>query len=118
MPEGTGFPEMAGVPIAGVTALQALITHGKLKEGETVLINGSSGGVGHFAVQIAKAFGAKVTAVCSSKNINFVTTLGADQVVAYDKENIHRHKGKYNLIKRRVEDYKRMAQRGVSRSQQ
>jgi len=118
MPEGTDFPKMASVPIAGVTALQALITHGQLKEGESVFINGSSGGVGHFAVQIAKAYGAKVTAVCSSKNIGFVKTLGADQVIAYDKENIHQHDGKYNLIidthgNLSHKDYKRMGQRGV-----
>ncbi len=98
MPEGTNFREMASVPIAGVTALQALITHGQLKEGESVFINGSSGGVGHFAVQIAKAYGAKVTAVCSGKNIEFVKTLGADQVIAYDKENIRQHDGKYNSL--------------------
>ncbi len=119
MPEGTGFPEMASVPIAGVTALQALITHGQLKEGESVFINGSSGGVGHFAVQIAKAYGAKVTAVCSSKNIGFVKSLGADQVIAYDKENIHQHDGKYNLIidthgNLSHKDYKRLGQRGVT----
>ncbi|HLL43159.1 MAG TPA: NAD(P)-dependent alcohol dehydrogenase [Segetibacter sp.] len=118
MPEGTGFSEMASVPIAGLAALQALITHGQLKQGETVLINGASGGVGHFAVQIAKAYGANVTAVCSSRNVDFVRSLGADQVIAYDKENIHQHDGKYNLI---VDtngnlfhyDYKRMGQRGV-----
>ena len=118
MPKGTGFPEMASVPIAGVTALQALITHGQLKEGESVFINGSSGGVGHFAVQIAKAYGAIVTAVCSSKNIDFVKTLGADKVIAYDKESIHHHDGKYNLIidthgNLFHKDYKRMGQRGV-----
>jgi NADPH:quinone reductase-like Zn-dependent oxidoreductase len=118
MPEIIDFPEMASVPIAGVTALQALTTHGQLKEGESVLINGSSGGVGHFAVQIAKVYGAKVTAVCSSKNIDFVKTLGADQVIAYDKENIHQHNGKYNLIidtngNLSHKDYKRMGQRGV-----
>ncbi|WP_246000677.1 NAD(P)-dependent alcohol dehydrogenase [Pontibacter diazotrophicus] len=98
--------------------MQALLTHGQLKEGESVLINGSSGGVGHFAVQIAKAYGAKVTAVCSSKNINFVKALGADQVVAYDKESIHHHDGHYNLIinthgNLSYKDYKRMGQRGV-----
>lgn len=118
MPEGTGFPEMACVPMAGLTALQALITHGRLREGESVLINGSSGGVGHFTVQIAKAYGAKVTAVCSSKNIDFVKALGADQVIAYDKENIHHHNGKYNLIvdthgNLSHKDYKRMGERGV-----
>jgi NADPH:quinone reductase-like Zn-dependent oxidoreductase len=118
MPPGTGFPQMASVPIAGLTALQALLTHGQLKEGEAVLINGSSGGVGHFAVQIAKAYGAKVTAVCSSKNVDFVKSLGADQVVAYDKENIHHHNRKYNLIidthgNLAHKDYQRMGQRGV-----
>ncbi len=118
MPEGIDFPEMASVPIAGVTALQALIKHGQLKEGESVFINGSSGGVGHFAVQIAKAYGAVVTAVCSSKNVDFVKTLGADQVIAYDKESIHQHDGKYNLVidthgNLSHKDYKRMGQRGV-----
>ncbi|WP_257666493.1 NAD(P)-dependent alcohol dehydrogenase [Parapedobacter tibetensis] len=118
MPEEIDFPIMASVPVAGITALQALITHGQLKEGESVFINGSSGGVGHFAVQIAKAYGAHVTAVCSSKNSGFVKTLGADQVIAYDQENIHQHKGKYNLIidthgNLSHKDYKRMGQRGV-----
>jgi len=119
MPKGTDFPEMACVPIAGLTALQALITHGQLKEGESVFINGSSGGVGHFAVQIAKAYGAKVIAVCSSISIDFVKALGADQVIAYDKENIHQHDGKYNLIvdthgNLAHKDYKRLGQRGVT----
>ncbi|MBK7811126.1 MAG: NAD(P)-dependent alcohol dehydrogenase [Saprospiraceae bacterium] len=118
MPEGSTYSEMACVPIAGLTALQALITHGKLKEGETVLINGSSGGVGHFAVQIAKAYGAKVTAVCSSKSVDFVKSLGAEQVIAYDKENIHQHIGPYNLIidihgNLNFADFKRMGERAV-----
>jgi NADPH:quinone reductase-like Zn-dependent oxidoreductase len=118
IPEGIDFIQMASLPIAGVTAWQALITHGKLKEGESVLINGSSGGVGHLAVQIAKVYGAKVTAVCSSKNIDFVKGLGADHIIAYDKENIHQHKGKYDLIidtngNLSHEDYKRMGRRGV-----
>ncbi|MBL7743523.1 MAG: NAD(P)-dependent alcohol dehydrogenase [Chitinophagaceae bacterium] len=118
MPPGTGFPEMAGVPIAGLTALQALITHGQLKAGETVLINGASGGVGHFAVQIAKAYGANVTAVCSGKNIAFVRSLGADQAVAYDQENIHQHNGKYDLVidtngNLSHKDFRRMGRRGV-----
>lgn len=118
IPEKIGFTEIAGVPVAGLTALQALIVHGKLKEGETVLINGASGGVGHFAVQIAKAYGATVTAVCSYKNIGFVKSLGADAIIAYDKENIHQHKGKYDLIvdtngNLSFNDYKRMGNRGV-----
>lgn len=118
MPEGTGFPEMACVPIAGVTALQALIRHGELREGESVLVNGSSGGVGHFAVQIARAYGAEVTAVCSEKNVDFVKSLGADRVIAYDRENIHRHAGKYDLIldthgNLGYKDFTRMGKRGV-----
>jgi NADPH:quinone reductase-like Zn-dependent oxidoreductase len=118
MPERAGFTEMACVPIAGLTALQALTTHGKIKQGETVLINGSSGGVGHFAVQIAKAYGARVTAVCSGKNIDFVKSLGADHIIAYDKENIHRHNGKYDLVidtngNLSHKDFKRMGRRAV-----
>jgi NADPH:quinone reductase-like Zn-dependent oxidoreductase len=118
MPEGVDFPIMASVPIAGLTALQALTTHGHLKGGESVLINGSSGGVGHLAVQLAKAYGAQVTAVCSSKNREFVKTLGADHVLAYDKENIHQHTGKYDLVidthgNLSHKDYLRMGKRGV-----
>ncbi len=118
MPEGTNFPQMPCVPIAGLAALQAVTTHGQIKPGETVMINGSSGGVGHFAVQIAKACGANVTAVCSGKNIDFVSSLGADQVIAYDKENIHLHNRKYDLVidtngNLSHNDYKRMGRRGV-----
>lgn len=118
MPDEASFTEMACVPIAGQTALQALITHGKLKDGESVFINGSSGGVGHFAVQIAKAYGATVTAVCSSRNVDFVKSLGADKVIAYDKEDIHKHIGQYHLIvdthgNLSFQDYKRMGQRGI-----
>ena len=118
MSEGAGFAEMASTPIAGLTALQALVTHGKLKEGESVLINGASGGVGHFAVQIAKAYGAKVTGVCSSRNQEFVKSLGADEALAYDQENIHHHQGQYDLVLDThgnlfLQDFKRMGKRGV-----
>ncbi|MEM8524849.1 MAG: NAD(P)-dependent alcohol dehydrogenase [Bacteroidota bacterium] len=118
MPKGTAYPEMACVPVAGLTALQALLKHGKLEEGESVLINGSSGGVGHFAVQIAKAYGARVTAVCSSRNIDFVKSIGADDTIAYNKENVHQHIGKYDLVvdthgNLNFEDYRRMGKRGV-----
>lgn len=118
MPDGIDFREMACVAVAGITALQALTTHGQLRQGETVLINGASGGVGHFAVQLAKAYGARVTAVCSGKNIDFVKALGADQVIAYDMEDIHQHNGKYNLVidtngNLTLKDYQRMGQRGV-----
>lgn len=119
MPVTANFSEMAAVPVAGLTALQAIVTHGMIREGEKVLINGSSGGVGHFAVQVAKAYGAKVTAICSSKNMEFVKSLGADEVIAYDKENIHQHNGRYDLVadingNLYHKDFKRMGQRGVS----
>jgi NADPH:quinone reductase-like Zn-dependent oxidoreductase len=120
MPTEISFNEMACVPIAGLTALQAIAidTHAKVEAGESVLINGASGGIGHFAVQIAKARGAKVTAVCSSKNIGFVESLGADNVIAYDKENIHKHNGSYDVVidtngNLNFDDYKRMGKRGV-----
>ena len=118
MPDSANFTEMACVPIAGLTALQGLITHGKLKAGETVLINGASGGVGHFAVQIAKAYGAQVTGVCSSASVDFVKSLGADKVIAYDRENIHEHNGHYNLVidthgNLNLSDFTRMGERGV-----
>jgi NADPH:quinone reductase-like Zn-dependent oxidoreductase len=118
MPEGAAFADMACVPIAGLTALQAVVTHGKLQKGESVLINGGSGGVGHFTIQIAKAYGAEVTAVCSEKNTEFVQNLGADHVIAYDKQNIHEHTGKYNLVidvqgNLHFNDFTRMGQRGL-----
>ncbi len=118
MPDEAGFPEMACVPIAGLTALQALTVHGHLKEGESVLINGASGGVGHFTVQIAKTFGARVTAVCSDKNKDFVMALGADEVIPYDKEDIHNHTEKYDLVidthgNLTHRDFRRMGKRGV-----
>ncbi|SHN07614.1 NADPH:quinone reductase [Cyclobacterium lianum] len=118
MPEGVAFSEMACAPIAGLTALQALLVHGNIKKGDTVLINGASGGVGHLTIQIAKAYGARVTAVCSSKNIEFVQRMGADQVIPYDSENIHAHKAKYDLVidnhgNLRHKDFRRMGRRGV-----
>ena len=118
MPEGLSFTDMAAVPIAGVTALQALISHGELKSGESVFINGASGGVGHFAVQIAKVIGAEVTAVCSSGKAEFVESLGADRVVAYDQEDIHQHNGVYDLVldnhgNLTHDDFTRLGKRGV-----
>src|SRR5690606_32944395 len=118
MPNETDFPEMASLPIAGLTALQALVNHGRVKSGDSVLINGASGGVGHLTVQIAKAYGAKVTGVCSCKNADFVKNLGADQVIAYDNENIHQHLKMYDLVvdthgNLAFDDFKRMGQRGV-----
>jgi NADPH:quinone reductase-like Zn-dependent oxidoreductase len=118
MPEGSKFTEMASLPIAGITALQGIIKHGKLQAGETVLINGASGGVGHFAIQIAKAYGGVVTAVCSSRNVELVKSLGADSVIAYDVTDIHTHTNKYDLVidvngNLTFNDFTRIGRRGV-----
>ena len=86
-PPGISFEEAAAVPVAGVTALQALRDHGHVQAGQKVLVNGASGGVGSFAVQLAKTFGADVTAVCSAAKVDLVRSLGADRVVDYTNED-------------------------------
>lgn len=118
IPQGTSCQQMAGIPIAGLTAIQALVTHGLVKPGESILINGAAGGVGHFCVQIAKALGAEVTAVSSSKNVTFITSLGAKHTIAYDEVDIHQHPKKYDLVldvhgNLTFRDFKRMGKRGV-----
>jgi NADPH:quinone reductase-like Zn-dependent oxidoreductase len=97
-PANVSFEEAAAVPIAALTALQALRDHGQLQAGQKVLINGASGGVGTFAVQIAKAFGADVTAVCSPRNVEQARALGADRVVDYTQEDFTKLDVRHDLL--------------------
>jgi NADPH:quinone reductase-like Zn-dependent oxidoreductase len=97
-PTNLTFEQAAAVPIAALTALQALRDEGQLKPGQKVLINGASGGVGTFAVQIAKSFGAEVTGVCSTRNVDLVRSLGADHVVDYTHEDFTSAAQRYDLI--------------------
>ncbi|TMD11892.1 MAG: NAD(P)-dependent alcohol dehydrogenase [Chloroflexi bacterium] len=97
-PANLTFDQAAAVPVAAVTALQALRDVGKLQSGQKVLINGAAGGVGTFAVQIAKSFGADVTAVCSTRNVELVRSIGADHVVDYTREDFTRSGSRYDVI--------------------
>ncbi len=97
-PAGATFEEAAAVPVAAVTALQALRDHGQIAPGKKVLINGASGGVGTYAVQIAKALGAEVTGVCSTGKMEMVRSLGADHVIDYTQEDFTKNGQRYDLI--------------------
>jgi len=97
-PANITFEQAASVNIAGVTALQAIRDKGKVQPGQKVLINGASGGVGTFAVQIAKSYGADVTGVCSTRNIDLVRSLGADHIIDYTKEDFTKGNQHYDVI--------------------
>jgi NADPH:quinone reductase-like Zn-dependent oxidoreductase len=98
MPTNLTFEEAAAVPLAAITALQGLRDHGQVRRGQTVLINGASGGVGHFAVQIAKSLGAEVTGVCSTRNVEMIRSLGADNVIDHTREDFADGQRRYDVI--------------------
>lgn len=97
-PSNLTFEQAAAVPLAGITALQGLRDTGRIRAGQRVLINGASGAVGTFAVQVAKSFGAEVTAVCSTRNVEMLRSIGADHVSDYEREDFTRTGERYDLI--------------------
>lgn len=112
-PANMTFEQAASVPIAALTALQALRDKGQVKPGQKVLINGASGGVGTFAVQIAKSFGAEVTGVCSTRNVEMVRSIGADHVFDYKEEDYTKSGQRYDLIVDMVGNHSPLANQRV-----
>src|SRR5918992_5206525 len=97
-PANLSWEQAAAVPMAGLVALQALRDHGKVRAGQKVLINGASGGIGTFAIQIAKSLGAEVTGVCSTRNVDMVRSIGADHAIDYTREDFTQMNQRYDFI--------------------
>jgi NADPH:quinone reductase-like Zn-dependent oxidoreductase len=112
-PDNVTFEQAAAVPVAAYTALQGLRDKGHIQPGQKVLINGAAGGVGTFAVQIAKSFGADVTGVCSGRNVEMVRSIGADQVVDYTRQDFTKSGTRYDLFFDAVGNHSLLACRRV-----
>ena len=112
-PAGLTFPQAAALGVSAGTALQGVRDHGRLVRGQKVLINGASGGVGTFAVQIAKSVGAHVTGVCSTRNVEMVRSLGADKVIDYTLEDFTRSGQRYDLVLDNIANHSLRAMRGL-----
>jgi NADPH:quinone reductase-like Zn-dependent oxidoreductase len=112
-PDNVSYDDAASAPIAALTALQALRDKGQIQLGQKVLINGAAGGVGTFAVQIAKSFGAHVTGVCSGRNVDLVRSIGADRVIDYTQEDFTRGRERYDLILDNVGNHSLSEYRGT-----
>jgi NADPH:quinone reductase-like Zn-dependent oxidoreductase len=118
-PSNSTFEEAAGIPVAGSTALQGLRDKGRIQSGQKILINGASGGVGTFAVQIAKSFGAEVTGICSTKNLDLVRSIGADDVIDYTVEDVAQPPERYDMVfdcvgNRSLSDWRKIMKRDAT----